>query len=597
LQQNYIHQAVDRFRHDSKVFKIIMHALFKTFAVFTFSASASYMLIFFLASIIAIFFVFAAIRRVSSRRFFPHLWDVSTFTKCSCKLLALVICFSLPIFIQQGDIDSRSNLDPLLADDGCIFFNSLFNRTNSLDANRGDLFCDSTFWSGHLRMYFNGTYPSVLYRCPVRVSRSIVYVPRKHALQQHGVTLKCRYTLPVLALINLIGSFYTDDFALKNRRVLQYERETSWQRRCRERCLQVLARHFEHAQEHQALVRFSRRQAASFPAVAPEHVGRRTSRYHRAFHSAGPQSLLQSPMPRAPSFRQRRRRVSVCIQHLFSWAVHIWVYCALLSRDHRCGPPVRQRPLPLQCNRCRTCNSARRYHAHYLDGSRLLKALFKPKKLEHSADAFTAKSFLEWEQAYSVLNYCRSGLNVICAFQTTSLSVVFVVCVAGVVSIVLQGISGSCTEAVTIIILSLASASFLLPILFFAFMASRFDITAAYALNDLASQCRSLRERRDLTCFVWHQTECDQLKQRLDEWAQEQQPDSRSRRSLTINAVYDNMTSGRRDGNMASGRSGLNLLVSQDMFDKTVEKMKGALTPVRARTHVVLLGAFDVVLD
>ncbi len=178
MQQNYIHQAVDRFRHDSKVFKIIVHAFFKTFAIFAFSASASYLLIFFLASIIAIFFVFAAIRRVSSGRLFPHLWNVSTFTKCSCKLLALVICFSLPIFIQQGDIDSRSNLDPLLADDGCIFFSSLFNRTNSADANRGDLFCDSTFWSDHLRMYFNGTYPSVLYRCPVRVSRSIVYAPR-----------------------------------------------------------------------------------------------------------------------------------------------------------------------------------------------------------------------------------------------------------------------------------------------------------------------------------------------------------------------------------------------------------------------------------
>jgi hypothetical protein len=220
-----------------------------------------------------------------------------------------------------------------------------------------------------------------------------------------------------------------------------------------------------------------------------------------------------------------------------------------------------------------------------LDGSRLLKALFKPKKLEHCADAFTAKSFLEWEQTYSVLNYCRSGLNVICAFQTTSLSILFVACVAGVVSTVLRGVSESCTEAVTSIILSIASASFLLPILFYAFMASRFDITAAYALNDLANQCKSLRERRDLTCFVWDHTESDQLKHRLGQWAQEQQPDSPTRRSLEINSVYDSMTSGGR---------GLNLLVSHDMFDKIAGKMTGALTPVRA-LFCLMHGAFDVV--
>jgi hypothetical protein len=292
VQDNYIHQAVDRFRHDSKVFKIIIHAFFKTFAFFAFSASASYLLIFFLASIIAIFFVCAVIRRVSSGRVFPRLWNTSAFTKCSCKLLALVICFSLPIFIQQGDIDSRNNLNPQLADAGCIFFSSLFNRVNSLDANRGDLFCDSTFWSDHLIMYFNGTYPGVLYRCPVRVSRSILYAPPQHALQQHRVTLKCMYTLPVLALVNLIGSFYTDDFALKNRRVLQCVCNASLQRHRRERWLQVLARHCKHAQVHQALVRFSRRQAASSPVVAHEHFGRRTSQHNRHFHSAGPQTLL-----------------------------------------------------------------------------------------------------------------------------------------------------------------------------------------------------------------------------------------------------------------------------------------------------------------
>jgi hypothetical protein len=31
-----------------------------------------------------------------------------------------------------------------------------------------------------------------------------------------------RYTLPLAALINLMSSFYSDDFAMKNRRVMQY---------------------------------------------------------------------------------------------------------------------------------------------------------------------------------------------------------------------------------------------------------------------------------------------------------------------------------------------------------------------------------------
>ncbi len=176
VQRKFLHLAVDRFRHDSTVLKIACHALFKTFAIFATAASASYFLIIAVSSMIVLFWLCALVRYVSSGRFFPRLLDVTSFTMSSCTFLALIVCFSLPIYIQQGDLGSPDNLDPRFADDGCIFYSTLFNRTDATDPSRGDIYCDSSFWSVHLTSYFNGSYPSVLYRCPLRVSRTIVYV-------------------------------------------------------------------------------------------------------------------------------------------------------------------------------------------------------------------------------------------------------------------------------------------------------------------------------------------------------------------------------------------------------------------------------------
>ncbi len=215
----------------------------------------------------------------------------------------------------------------------------------------------------------------------------------------------------------------------------------------------------------------------------------------------------------------------------------------------------------------------------------MLKALFKPK----TAAPFTAKSLLEWEQAHSVLSYCRSGLNVICAFQTSSLSLIFVACVAGIVDIVIRGSSGigirggsgNCTETVTVIIFAFLCASFVLPIFFYAYIGSTLDSQAARALNDLANQCKSLRERRELSCTSWQESTSGIVKQRQEELSRH--TESRAKRKLTLTSVYDISSN-------VSDHSCLDVLASPEMFGSTVAAMSQALTPVRV-TIIFLLSS------
>ena len=47
-----------------------------------------------------------------------------------------------------------------------------------------------------------------------------------------------------------------------------------------------------------------------------------------------------------------------------------------------------------------------------------------------------------------MLIYSRSGLNVICAFQTSSLSLLFLASVVGIVVKVITGLREGCTETV-----------------------------------------------------------------------------------------------------------------------------------------------------
>jgi hypothetical protein len=177
-----------------------------------------------------------------------------------------------------------------------------------------------------------------------------------------------------------------------------------------------------------------------------------------------------------------------------------------------------------------------RYHSHCKDGKRLLKAIFKGARVgsqQHalSSAPFTAQSFIEWEQAHSVLKYSRDGLNVICAFQTSSLSLLFVSCVAGIVVIAATGINEFCASFVTLTLLSLTTGSILLPILVYAFSASKFDKDAAYGLHDLANLCRNLRERRGCSCISWDESKSVALAQRLQRLSCDE-AQIRQRRSL-----------------------------------------------------------------
>jgi hypothetical protein len=187
LQSKHIDYAINRFRHDSGFFKITVHALYKTYAIFATAASASYIILFLFAGLI-----FALLILAITRLLFPHCRlslffhsvDFATFIKATCKLFALFVCFSLPIFIQQGDIDSSANSNfSQGADAGCVYFHTIFIRNAStatanhanLIEQRSDLYCDSTFWTHHLAAYFTGTYPSVFYQCPMRMSFATLY--------------------------------------------------------------------------------------------------------------------------------------------------------------------------------------------------------------------------------------------------------------------------------------------------------------------------------------------------------------------------------------------------------------------------------------
>ena len=179
-----------RFRHDSGVLKIASHALFKSYAVFATAASASYIVLFVVAFSILVLLVLALVRHLIPNgriSLFFNSWIFFPLLTALCKLFAFLVCFSLPMFIQQGDTDSSKNYELAQgADAGCVFYYNLFFPNTSRAAaaknlghsiQRSDMYCDSTFWTDHLSAYFNGSYPSIFYRCPLRMSFATLYVP------------------------------------------------------------------------------------------------------------------------------------------------------------------------------------------------------------------------------------------------------------------------------------------------------------------------------------------------------------------------------------------------------------------------------------
>jgi hypothetical protein len=180
LRSKQLHQAVDRFRHDSSILKITAHVLYKTSAIVTAAISASYIIVFIVGIVTFLLLLLAALNYFSFRPClrFTASWNLPTLVTFSCKILAFLICFSLPIFIQQGDIDSSANSDSTVTDDpNCIFYYSLFPRSKNESGLRTDFHCDQSFWTVHTRNYFRGKYPTVFYTCPLRMSRSTLYGP------------------------------------------------------------------------------------------------------------------------------------------------------------------------------------------------------------------------------------------------------------------------------------------------------------------------------------------------------------------------------------------------------------------------------------
>ncbi len=138
-----------------------------------------------------------------------------------------------------------------------------------------------------------------------------------------------------------------------------------------------------------------------------------------------------------------------------------------------------------------------------------------------------------------MLNYSRDGLNVICAFQTSSLSLLFLSCVTGIVVIASTSLNEYCASFFTLTAFALTTGSLLLPILVYAYLASNFDKDAAYALHDLANLCKNLCERRDCSCVTWDPAKQDSLTQRQEQHDREREQ-LRKRRSikseLSVNA-------------------------------------------------------------
>jgi hypothetical protein len=223
-----------------------------------------------------------------------------------------------------------------------------------------------------------------------------------------------------------------------------------------------------------------------------------------------------------------------------------------------------------------------RYHSHYKDGKRLLKAMFKgagvqPQGRARSSALFTAKSYIEWEQAHSVLSYSRDGLNVICAFQTSSMSLLFLSCAIGIVVIAFTGINEYCTSFVTLTIFCLTTGSLLLPILFYAYLASKFDKLAAFGLHDLANLCKNLRDRRNCSCVRWDQSKSVALAQRLELRAREDDAQTRRRRSLISEQSADSSISGLEQ----SLDDLLPTYASAFDFSDVAESMTSFSTPVK----------------
>jgi hypothetical protein len=178
LRSKHLHQAVDRFRHDSGFFKIMAHAVYKTYAMLTAAVSASYIIIFVGFFVTFSLLILAALNYLLSGRCLrcTASWNLPILITSSCKLLAFMVCLSLPIFIQQGDIDSDLNRDPTKADASCVFFYSQFPRSKG--SLKTDYHCSgSSFWTEHTRHYFTGDYPTVFYLCPLRMSRTTLYSP------------------------------------------------------------------------------------------------------------------------------------------------------------------------------------------------------------------------------------------------------------------------------------------------------------------------------------------------------------------------------------------------------------------------------------
>ena len=220
----------------------------------------------------------------------------------------------------------------------------------------------------------------------------------------------------------------------------------------------------------------------------------------------------------------------------------------------------------------------------------MLKAIYKPTSTKHmrlsSAAPFSAESFIEWEQAYSVLNYNKDGLNVLCAFQTSALSILFVASVAGILAIVVigRGIGQSCTESAIVIIFALSTASFLLPIVIYAFLASEFDKKASYALHDLDNLSKNLRQRRDFAYTSWQASNSRVLKQWQEQRALDRdQP--RQQRSLTMNPMYDSSEYSQRDM--------LFTVVTPEHFESLTASMSNSLTPVRSAAAQAQFSTID----
>ena len=220
----------------------------------------------------------------------------------------------------------------------------------------------------------------------------------------------------------------------------------------------------------------------------------------------------------------------------------------------------------------------------------MLKAIYRRKSVKNigysSAAPFSAESFIEWEQAYSVLNYNKDGLNVLCAFQTSALSILFVASVAGILAIVVigRGIGQSCTESAIVIIFALSTASFLLPIVIYAFLASDFDSKASYALHDLANLSRNLRQRRDFAYTSWEASNSGVLKQ----WQEQRALDRdqlREQRSLTLNPIYDSSEYNQREM--------LFTVATPQHFESITASMSNSLTPVRSAAAQAQFSTID----